>query len=37
MSDVVKWIFYYPHPDSGLDAVVVTPNPFLGYFRDLWT
>ena len=36
MSDVVNWIFYYPHPDSGLDAVVVTPNPFLGLFHRLW-
>jgi hypothetical protein len=36
MSDVVNWIFYYPHPDSSLDVLVDTPNPFLGRFGHLW-
>lgn len=37
MSDVVSWIFYYPHPDSALDALVMTANPFLGHIGNLWT
>ncbi|KAI0286822.1 hypothetical protein BGY98DRAFT_929912 [Russula aff. rugulosa BPL654] len=37
MSDVVSWMFYYPHPDSALDALIMTANPFLGHIDNLWT
>ena len=38
MPDVVNWIFYYPHPDSVHDVVLVTTaNPYSGHIANLWT
>jgi hypothetical protein len=35
MSDVARWILYYPHPD--LAQVALVAHPFSGLINDLWT